>query len=98
MTGFCVALLLSLTERRARKVESSLEFNHNLCLRQRHELIFQDQHLGATSRSLLINLPPWPIKVWQSYNSQQTMVSVIGFACYRLAPDYFTLVEDEMEK
>lgn len=30
------------------------------------------------------------IKVWLSINSQEKMASLIGFACYRLAPDYFT--------
>lgn len=30
--------------------------------RQRREPIFQDQRLGGTSRSLLINLPPWRSK------------------------------------
>lgn len=38
------------------------------------------------------------IKAWQGFKSQQAMASVIGFAYYRLATDYFTLVKDEMEK
>lgn len=57
----------------------------------------QDQHLG--DQQITANqFTAMAIKVWQSFKSQQAMVSVIRFAYYRLASEYFTLVKDEMEK